>query len=124
MPAYLPSFNILCDIWTVGKYPDVDAPTYVDVPCQLYVNSKGLLDIEPDDQWAWVPPIWVRMPLSHFTQWGVATIFSAPKGLSEFYKARWKNRMHAGFPNEYLVAVVEQCDGMGVSTYRDVNWPP
>jgi len=69
----------------------------------------------------WVPPIQLRMPVEAGTAWLAAWIIECPVESNRYYLLRWKERQHQGFPNEYLLAIVEQCDEDGVPIFRDVG---
>lgn len=126
MPTYtVPDFNLLADLWFGTATPGADAPDVEDQECQLYIPSRGLLDIEPGTQLFWVPPIYLRMPIANLINWTSLTVVEVVPGSQRYYRARWKEIMHEGFPNEYLMCIVEQCDEDGVPILRDVQpYPP
>lgn len=114
MASYTPPvFNLICDVWIDGAYPAVSAfPDYTSVPCQKYIPSRIFLDVTPGQWDLWVPPVVVRVPGSApgvgdapITNWGV---IECPSGSTHFYRVRWCERMHEGFPNEYVILVCEQ----------------
>lgn len=100
----LPVFNLSANIWRAAT-PTTDPPDVVSV-AQLYFNTRGLFDITPTVDTEWEPPIYLRVPagtdIRHNDQVEVAD------GDGWFYRVRWFDRVHRGFPNEYLVAVLEQ----------------
>lgn len=112
----LPTFNVLANLWLTDVPPADGEPGATGVPVQLYVSSRGLLDITPGQRELWVPPIYLR----HSKDIGIGRIYYAevPSGSGEYYKARWTCRMHLGFANEYVQVVMEMCcsDG-GFSFY-------
>lgn len=121
MANYLPNFNLLCDMWVSPDVPAFDLPTYMNVPAQLYVASKGLLDITPGVGGEWVPPIYLRVSITSIAEWTTFSIVECPVGSGEYLKVRWKEHVHRGFPNEYLTAIVEQCDDQGNPIFRYVT---
>lgn len=121
MPNYLPIFNQVCDIWKWPNTPGDGLADYFNIPCQLYLPTKGLLDIQPGDRFFWVPPIYLRMPVAQSAAWIDLTIVAVPALSNRYYRARWKDKAHLGFPNEYLVVVLEQCDDQGIALLRDVT---
>jgi hypothetical protein len=116
----VPVFNLLYDGWDAGNTPNASAPIFVAKQCQLYIASKGMMDIEPGELTFWVPPIYARIPIGDLTEWLSLWILECPQASGRFYRVRWKEKMHQGFSNEYLVCIVDQCDGDGVPILRDV----
>jgi len=117
----VPQWVSLCNLWSVGETPADDVPFETDLECQLYLPARGILDITPGEPLLWVPPIWFRLPLSARTSWEAYSIVECPAGSGEYYRARFKQVAHLGFPNEYLSSVVDQCDENGVSIVRYVD---
>jgi len=125
MSFQLPNFNLLANIWAVGDGPLEGAPGYPDVPCQLYVNSKAAFDTEYGTAWAWSPPTFLRLPVAFEAAWQNAGIIEITAHLGDFYIAKWKERIHMGFPNEYLAIQMDQSvDAHGTPGARNVTYPP
>jgi len=121
MSYTVPAFNLTADVWEYPDVPTSAVPVFEDVACQLYIASRGLLDITPGVPTEWVPPIQLRMPIAAGSAWIAAWVIECPVGSNRYYRLRWKERQHQGFANEYLLAIVEQCDEDGVSIFRDVG---
>lgn len=121
MPYSIPQFNCLCDIWTSPDTPSGDAPAFENVAVQVYVPSRGMLDIEPGQQQIWVPPIYLRFSVDSEVEWRTGWIFYVQTMNPGHYIARWKERVHHGFGNEYLTVLVEQCDTDGFSIQHNVD---
>ncbi|AXH79035.1 MAG: hypothetical protein [Circular genetic element sp.] len=117
-----PIFNVLCDIWFIGRVPSAGDPDFENQACQLYIPSRGILDITPGELELWVPPVYLRLPFSAIDIWKVAAVVECPPESGRYYRCRWKDIYHIGFPNQYLVAIVEQCNVDGVANLRDVEW--
>lgn len=104
MPAYPVDFNISTAIYrTPDVYPG--SPTFL-TPCQLYLSSRGMLDITPGSDNDWVPPIYLRVPALFDLRPG--DIAECPEETGRLYRVRWVEDMHKGFPNEYRVGILEQ----------------
>lgn len=101
---FLPQFNLTGNLWRPPNAPPA-APDQV-LDCQLYVASKGILDITPGDHDLWVPPVYVRFPMGSDVQEN--DILEVANGDGWFYEVRWTERVHRGFGNEYFMALVEQ----------------
>jgi hypothetical protein len=112
MPYTLPVFNRRYDFWTAAHNPLVDPPDAAAVPCQPYINSRSPLHVHlnpnPSDLWS----IILRLPLGVYTPHGrdVAADVAVP---GVFWRVTWVYNIHIGFPNEYLVALVNRCDHSG-----------
>lgn len=104
MPAYSPVFNLMCSGWRPPNVPP--APSDYSLQCQLYIASRGLIDITPGNPALWVPPIYLRVP--PFSDIRPDDIIECPLGSGRLYSVRWVEDLHKGFPNEYRVGVLEQ----------------
>lgn len=126
MPNYtVPDFNLKSDLWFGTNTPGSDPPDATNRDCQLYIPSRGLLDITPGVLLEWAPPIYYRMPIADLINWTSLTVVEVVPGSQRYFRARFKEIMHEGFPNQYLMVVVEQCDEDGVPILRDVTpYPP
>lgn len=104
MAFTLPNFNVSCFIW----HPPNASPAVpdVNVECQLYFTSRGQFDLVPGDPASYVPPIYLRVPPGTDLRSGDQV--ECLPGTGWFYTVRWVERVHLGFPNEYLVGIVEQ----------------
>ncbi len=121
MAYRVPVFNVVCDLWYAGRFPNTDLPDIDDQECQFYVTSRGPFDVNISDQRLYSPPIYLRLPLAAIAIWVQAQIVECPPGTGRYFSARWKERMHLGFPNEYLVIVLGQCASDGTPILRDVE---
>lgn len=123
MPGFLPNFNTLADLWYSPHTPATTAPDLILVPCQLYMVSRGMLDIQPGFPLDWTPPIYLRLdPASapyNVLTW-IIGLNDTVSVRSLYFRVRFKEWMHFGFPNQYPSWVVEQCDSSGVAILRDV----
>lgn len=116
-----PNFNLTCDIWIAGNNPDEDPADFEGVACQLYLYSRGVWPIHPCELELYVPPIYLRFPVSVEAQWRAGQVFEVPVASGDYYRAKFKETMHSGFPNEYFVAVCVQCNGAGLPLLRDIE---
>jgi len=107
MAFTVPVFNITVNIWHAGNAPP-DPPDLSPL-AQLYIPSRGLLDIQPGEDELWQPPIYLRVAVG--TDLRHQDIVEAAAGDGWFYRTRWVERMHRGFPNEYFVGILEQTSG-------------
>lgn len=121
MAYTVPQFNLLCDIWNAGHVPSVDDPDAENVPCQFYLYSRGTFDVQPCELELYTPPIWIRLPVAETANFTSGQVFECPAESGRYYRARFKERMHQGFTNEYLVVVVVQCNSHGVPHIRDIE---
>lgn len=104
MASNLPVFNVQVKIYAAGSTPP--AGLLQTVNGQFYVGSRGILDIQPNNNNLWQPPIYIRLPKgTTITRNQLVTIVGS---LWDVYKVRWVEAMHLGFPNEYVAAIVEQ----------------
>ncbi len=81
---------------------------------QLYLASRGLLDVEPSNPTLWVPPLFIRQPLGVY-QVVVGDICEVIPSSGDFYKVRWVQVIHLGFTNAYLTSLCEQCSATGAT---------
>jgi len=121
MAYTVPVFNVPVDVWDAGHVPDDDAPDFEGVTCQFYIYSRGSFDVQPCELELYTPPLQIRMPASTSAIWISGQVFEVPAESGRYYRARFKDRLHLGFPNEYLVVWVVQCNGAGVPLIRDIE---
>jgi len=116
-----PQFNLLASIWDC-QFPVDGFPDWEEVPCQKYIRSRMSLDtLLPDAAgWfrQWSPPIQLRFPRDHIAFSGIPSswshvVFEVPAGSGQFYRTRWQEVQHQGFPNEYAIILVDPCDENG-----------
>jgi len=122
MAYTVPQMNLLCDVWNAGHVPDVDDPDSENVPCQLYLYSRGTFPVQPCELELYCPPIFLRLPIAENAVWVNGQVFEVPSESGNYYRARFKETMHRGFPNEYKVAFIVQCNGLGVPLIRDIEF--
>lgn len=119
-----PQFNVLADVWYCGHAPATHVPDAENLTVQLYINSRAPFSIDdPFFQVFDYPATFVRIPASADATWKSAHILEIPAESGRYYKARWKDIMHLGFPNEYRAISVAQCDAEGTPISRDVCGP-
>jgi len=116
-----PNFNITVNVWNTGHVPDVDFPDVVDLAAQFYIYSRVSADIHPCELELYHPLTQIRLPLAAIALWVAGQIFEVPAASGRFYRAKLKDRIHLGFPNEYLVAYVVQCNELGEPYQRDIE---
>jgi hypothetical protein len=106
MPYNLPDFNETFQFWEAPTAPPVGAPAG-HFNGQLFLNSRINLETTPLVPMWWVPPLIIRAPVTHTpgNGWIYLRVGDAPSGC---YLSRWWDRCHLGFPNEYIVILVEQ----------------
>ena len=121
MSYTVPVFNLFADVWFDGKTPAVDLPDVENLPVQKYLYSRMVYDVQPCELEDYTPPILIRIPFSDLSTWRNAQVFEVPMESGQFYRARFKEIMHEGFSNQYLVAVVVQCTDAGVPLLRDIE---
>jgi hypothetical protein len=119
MSFSVPNFNAAIDVWGVGTFPALNPPAIGGTPAQVYYQTRSIYFFPKA---AGVIPQaygWIRVPSSFITLTGtpiVGLIFgwTDSQGITWYYVCRWWDYAHAGFPNEYIEMLVEQCDNMGV----------
>jgi len=116
-----PVFNVPVDVWDAGNVPSDVPPDFENVTCQFYVYSRVSFDVNPCELELYTPAIQVRMPLSTIAIWESSQVYEVPAESGRYYRARFKERVHLGFPNEYLVVYVVQCNDAGVPLIRDIE---
>lgn len=121
MAYTVPQFNVAVDVWYTGHRPATDGPDAENVPCQFYLYSRFSLDIQPCELELYQPPIFIRLPTSESANWQNGQIFECPPESGRYFRARFKERMHLGFPNEYLVVVCIQCNADGEAFLRNIE---
>lgn len=99
-----PIFNIDCNIWHDGV-PITDPPD-IFTQCQLYVNSRVSLNVNETDDEEWVPPIFLRVPFG--TDVRRLDSVECVAGSGVWYHVRWVERVHLGFANQYVMALLSQ----------------
>lgn len=115
----LPIFNLKMDWWDNSAPPHGRAPD-ASIFTQLYVNSKPGFAVSPTVPMDWNPPIVIRLSSSDFDAFMPPAVSSYwhwvdGAGNNWYWLVSWWERIHAGFPNEYVEMTVVQCDAFGVS---------
>lgn len=121
MPYTVPNFNLTCDVWNAGNIPSSGPADFTGVACQFYIYSRHSTDVQPCELELYTPVVQIRMPVAAGGPWVSGQVFEVESGSGRYYRARWKDRVHYGFPNEYLVAIVVQCNEDGVPLIRDIE---
>jgi hypothetical protein len=121
MAFTLPVFNLTANVWNTGNVPSGSSPDFTGVACQFYIYSRVSVDVQPCELELYTPLIQIRLPIAAATPWVNGQVFEVVGGSGRFYRARFKDRLHYGFPNEYLVAYVVQCDEDGRPLIRDIE---
>jgi hypothetical protein len=126
MAIPLPVFNKVASWWEAGTIPASDPPTAVDVPIQFYVRSQWLSydTVGFENQNGMFP--FVRFPKAKLvdltvnpTRGSIWGIVDPDLGTIFYYRSRWWEFTHWGFPNEYISVQVEQCTSAGTVPDED-----
>lgn len=104
MTFTVPDFNISANLWRPPNAP----PSAVtrSFSAQLYITPRPCLDILPGSNGTYQPAIFLRCPTG--TDIKPGDVIEAAAGDGWYYRVRWVERMHRGFGNEYLSALLEQ----------------
>lgn len=121
MAYTLPQFNVPVDVWSAGHVPDDDPPDFENVASQPYIYSRVSFDLAQCDLELYFPALQIRQPLGAIVAWRDGQVFEVPAESGRYYRARVKEHVHMGFPNEYLVIFVVQCGGDGIPVLRDIE---
>jgi len=116
-----PVFNLLANVWNAGNVPADGPPDWSGVACQFYIYSRNSTSIQPCELELYTPVIQIRLPIAASGPWVDGQVFEVEAGSGRYYRARFKDRVHYGFPNEYLVAYVVQCNDEGLPLLRDIE---
>lgn len=119
MPFTPPDFNLTGNWYQLGNDPNVNPPD-LTTNVQLYTYSKFLPNqLEfPGPKFAAGQE--VRMAIGDYVAlgvmqtgsiWGIQDI----NAMQWYYLVLWWDACHRGFPNEYLMMIVTQCDHLGVT---------
>lgn len=114
-PAYYPDFNVTVLFWTPPATPAGGAASGSFLG-QLFLPSRGVLDIQPSAPNFWTPPIYLRLSSVDRDTFGIGTGFIFELTVLTFvahWKCRWWEFCHLGFANEYVQLLVEQCQPNG-----------
>jgi len=111
----LPNFNLTGVAWVPPHTPATDPEDIGDFPCQLYLppRCEGIEQFEGATQ-TYVPPIILRLDKATPTimKGFIVRVNTYP---TEYYLVQWVQKIHIGFPNEYRMAIMNQCDSSGIS---------
>ena len=123
MAFNLPSFNLTFDYWSPGVAPN-SAPADGQILGQLYVHSRNNTDLRVAVAQIETPSVYIRLPIAAWfgaTTLGVNAFLAWTNTYRTYwYRVRWWEITHAGFANQYVSALVEQCldDGTFPDTTR------
>ena len=115
-----PTFNLLADLWFCGNKPADGDPDFEDQSCQLYLPSRVVLAFDRVEHNYLISGIQLRLPAEAAVNWASLNIAEVPAESGRYFLAQFKEYQHAGFPNQYLLVVVLQCDENGEPIMRDV----
>lgn len=113
MAFNLPVFNLNLGMYLPPNNPMTGPPDQL-IDCQLYVDAKARVDITPGSPLDWVPPIYIRLSVDDFyvnlpPAVGAGFRYIDDNAQTWYYVVRWWERIHAGFPNQYMQLLCEQC---------------
>ena len=115
MAFRLPVFNLECNAWTTDTPPDEGDPEVTGLECQIYVPSRGAIDVKPGVPSTFAFAMYLRYPIA--TDPARFYYAECPAGSGVYYKIRFTTVNHQGFANQYWSAVVEYCCGDGTPVY-------
>jgi len=107
----LPDFNETAYVWQSPNVPALD-PVDFTIDCQLYVHTKLSVSEDTFGGLGSFIQAFIRCPYVS-GQLGVDYVFEVPQAYGRYLRAMYGYRVHLGFPNEYLLISVYQCDGNG-----------
>lgn len=114
MPTYnVPNFNLRIRGWNPGHTPAGDPPDHTDVPAQLYVRTQSMIATDPFPPVGFKPSIFLRFPTPSLFVLNGSIWEPHNEDPGAYNLVVWLQKVHLGFPNEYLLAMVSQCDAMG-----------
>jgi hypothetical protein len=122
MSFTLPNFNITFNVWYPANTPNAAAADTATAG-QFYIWSKGGFGKVDTGFTRGFPNLFIRIPIGFVKaiegagQTLVNAIFGTadPIVVNSYYRCIFWDTIHKGFPNEYGVCQVEQCDGAGTS---------
>lgn len=104
MAYTVPVFNISVKAWRLPNAPPAAATSTFNA--QLYITPRPNFDVFPATNTTYQPPIFLRCDKAQDIKPG--DVIEAAAGDGWYYRVRWVDRMHRGFPNEYKAALLEQ----------------
>lgn len=118
MPTYTPPvFNVPMDRWHAGHTPAANPPDITGQLFQIYVYSRAPNQVLFSGITQWLPVIIIREPVTASTHAAIGDILGAPAvGTTipvEYYKVMFKQLIHFGFPNQYMMLWCAQCASNG-----------
>lgn len=123
MAYTLPNFNLVADLWFFPHSPQLGGPDLILVPCQLYLPSRGAVDIDYGAGGLYFPPIYLRLDPASGPYDPLAWIIGLPDDpptRSLYYRVHFREWTHLGFPNQYQSWILFQCNDAGTPRPRDV----
>jgi hypothetical protein len=104
MAFTVPVFNIAVKMWRLPNAPPAAATSTFNA--QLYFTPRPNYPITPASNTQFQPPIYLRCAMGTDVKPG--DVIEAASGDGWYYRVRWVDRCHRGFPNEYLACLLEQ----------------
>lgn len=128
MPYVPPTYNLSATFWGAGHIPSTHAPDGI-IAFQHYLQPRLTGMWEPAFDNVVEPPIQFRIePATYLVLRANSHSVIAPNaivktilgwtdanGLTWYYRVKWWEWMHPGFPNAYIVMDVSQCGDGGLS---------
>jgi len=112
----LPNFNLIGRAWVAGRLPADGGADEEDLPCQIYCDPRHNTQSVGTSSREYLPGLWIRYPIEYLSI-GELNVWEVPQDQGRFYKVIHVHIQHEGFPNEYLAALVVQCDENGNQVY-------
>jgi len=117
-----PQFNVTCDIWNPPHLPFSDLPDVEDQECQFYITPKGDGNLTEGPPFtSFPPPLYLRLPAAVTAIWRALWMVECPPASGRYYRAVFKEIVHLGFPNQYLLVILTQADDHGLWITRDTD---
>lgn len=118
MPFTPPLFNLLFNYWAPGNLPS-GGPALASYYAQLYVYSRSAADSFPGNNLTYPPSVWLRVSKATIQDIAPDIVgsywsFTDTVPVVRYYRCRWWEWTHVGFPNQYGMLNVDQVSSSGV----------
>jgi len=119
VPLFYPDLNVTMDWWNHTHTPSSGAPDVSGEPCQLYIATRPSPALYPDGTSPiyYMQPVIIRVASTFVVLRALyqsyAGILAPATGITWYYRIRWWEYAHFGFPNEYVQLFCSQCTNHG-----------
>jgi hypothetical protein len=112
MAFRIPTFNLLCNVWTNSAIPPPGAPRLANLPCQITPDKVVVTGVSGGPiKFVMLIKVSARTDLRGTVQSTGTDLIELPAGSGVYYTVYSVSDVARGFPNEYRQAAAQLVAG-------------